>query len=114
MKKNDWKKREGIVYSTEAGFEYQHSGGTEETTLPPGKQQLRVELDRTARAGKQVTLVTGFLGTAEDREALCKFLKTRCGTGGSVKAGEILIQGDMREKVNQALTTAGYKVRLIR
>lgn len=114
MKKNDWKKREGIVYSTEEGFEYQHGMGAEETTLPPEKQQLRVELDRTARAGKQVTLVTGFVGTADDLEALCKFLKTRCGTGGSVKAGEILIQGDMREKVNQALTTGGYKVRLIR
>ena len=113
MKKNDWKKREGVVFSTDPTFSYQQSAGQEETTLPPARQQLRVELDRSGRAGKQVTLITGFVGTSADRELLCKMLKAKCGAGGSVKEGEILIQGDMRPKVAQVLEKEGYKVRLI-
>lgn len=113
MKKNDWKKREGVVFSTDPTFSYEHGAGQEEATLPPARQQLRVELDRSGRAGKQVTLVTGFVGTTADREQLCKMLKAKCGAGGSVKEGEVLIQGDMRQKVAQALEKEGYKVRLI-
>jgi translation initiation factor 1 len=113
MKKNDWKKREGVVFSTDPAFGYQHGAGQEETTLPPARQQLRVELDRSGRAGKQVTLVTGFVGAAADREQLCKLLKAKCGAGGSVKEGEVLIQGDMRQKVAQVLEKEGYNVRLI-
>ena len=113
MKKNDWKKREGVVFSTDPSFSYQQEHGPDEITLPPARQQLRVELDRTGRAGKQVTLITGFAGAAADRESLCKLLKARCGVGGSVKDGDILIQGDMRQKVGQALEKEGYKVRLI-
>lgn len=113
MKKNDWKKREGVVFSTDPSFGYQHGASQEETTLPPSRQQLRVELDRSGRAGKQVTLVTGFVGTTADRELLCKMLKAKCGTGGSVKDGEILIQGDTRQKVAQVLEKEGYKVKLI-
>ncbi|MBL7851402.1 MAG: translation initiation factor [Cyclobacteriaceae bacterium] len=113
MKKNDWKKREGVVFSTDPSFSYQHQSAPEESTLPPQQQQLRVELDRSGRAGKQVTLVTGFVGTQADRESLCKLLKAKCGAGGSVKDGDILIQGDMRQKVGQALQKEGYKVKLI-
>jgi len=113
MKKSDWKKRDGVVFSTDPSFNYQHETGPAEVTLPPGRQLLRVELDRSGRAGKQVTLVSGFVGTADDCESLCKVLKAKCGTGGSVKEGAILIQGDMRQKVGQVLEKEGYKVRLI-
>lgn len=113
MKKNNWKNREGVVFSTDPSFTYQEAGAAEEATLPPRQQQLRVELDRSGRAGKQVTLVTGFIGTAADRESLCKHLKATCGTGGSVKDGAILIQGDMRQKVTQALEKEGYRARMI-
>ncbi|MDZ4715601.1 MAG: translation initiation factor [Cytophagales bacterium] len=111
MKKNDWKKRDGVVYSTDASFAYSGASEGEEETLEPGKQQLRILIDRSGRAGKQVTIVSGFVGSAKDREALCKTLKTRCGTGGSVKELEILIQGDCREKILQYLVQEGYKAR---
>ncbi|MBY0433170.1 MAG: translation initiation factor [Cyclobacteriaceae bacterium] len=111
MKKNDWKKREGVVYSTSTDFNFQYSPGEEADTLPPAQQNLRVSLDKSGRAGKQVTLVTGFVGTASDLETLGKMLKTKCGTGGSVKDGEILVQGDVRDKIVQLLTQAGYKAK---
>lgn len=113
MKKNDWKKRDGVVYSTNPDFAYQHGESAEEATLASAKQQLRVSLDTSMRAGKQVTLVTGFVGTVADREALCKQLKSRCGVGGSVKESDILIQGDMRKKVGEELVKSGYRVRVI-
>ena len=109
MKKNNWKSREGVVYSTDTTFSYGHASTSEAVTLPPGQQQLKVFLDRTARSGKQVTIVSGFAGTASDLEGLSKLLKTKCGVGGSTKAGEILIQGDVREKIVQILSKAGYK-----
>lgn len=108
---NDWKKRDGVVYSTDNSFDYQYQQKNEQTTLPPGQQNLRVTLDRTGRAGKTVTLVTGYTGTAADLDMLGKLLKTKCGTGGSVKDGEILIQGDVREKVLQILQKEGYKAK---
>ncbi len=113
MKKNDWKKREGVVYSTDPGFAFQYSGGAERGALPPDRQQLRIELDRSGRSGKQVTLVSGFVGAAPDREKLCKHLKTQCGVGGSVKDGNILLQGDMRKKVGDWLAKSGYRIRVI-
>lgn len=113
MKKNDWKKRDGIVYSTNPEYEYQQSGTKEDATLPSASQNLRVTLDTSGRQGKQVTVVSGFVGTGEDAETLCKKLKTRCGTGGSVKAGELLIQGDKRKQAGQALSEWGYRVRVI-
>jgi len=113
MKKNDWKKREGVVYSTNPDFAFQHGEKQEDATLVPAKQQLRVSLDTSMRAGKQVTLVTGFVGTEADREGLCKQLKARCGVGGSVKDSDILLQGDMRKKVAEELVKSGYRVRVI-
>lgn len=111
MKKNDWKKREGVVFSTSNDFAYQQAGSAEEPTLEPSKQQLKVLLDRSGRAGKTVTLVSGFVGTSHDLESLCKMLKTKCGSGGSVKDGEILIQGEMSDKVLMALEKEGYKAK---
>jgi translation initiation factor 1 len=110
-KKNDWKKREGIVYSTSEDFGYQYDSEGEADTLPAGKQQLRVQLDQHNRGGKQVTLVTGFHGKAGDLAELTRMLKSKCGVGGSSKDGQILIQGDLREKVKTILRNAGYKVK---
>jgi translation initiation factor 1 len=110
-KKNDWKKRDGVVYSTDNSFEFQYRQHQEQETLPPGKQVLKVVLDRSGRAGKTVTVVDGFVGTTADLEALGKKLKTMCGTGGSVKDGLILVQGDVRQRIMDILTKEGYKAR---
>lgn len=107
-KNNDWKKRDGIVFSTADSFDYQFGMEESQDTLPPVQQKLRVLLDKKARAGKQVTLIEGFVGTEEDLKELGKLLKNKCGVGGSTKDGEILIQGDHRDKVVQVLTQAGY------
>lgn len=110
-KKNDWKKRDGIVYSTESNFDYAYQQKEESSTLPPQQQNLKVLLDKNGRAGKQVTVVTGFVGTGEDLDTLTKLLKTKCGVGGSSKEGEILIQGDVRDKVVLILQKEGYKAK---
>lgn len=110
-KKNSWKKREGVVYSTNQDFEYSEEEDFALETLPPQQQQLRVVLDKKQRAGKQVTLITGFVGVEEDLKDLGKRLKSKCGTGGSAKDGEIIIQGDCREKVMRYLKDEGYKVK---
>jgi len=107
---NDWKDRLGMVYSTNPDFKFE-TESDEETTLPPQQQKLIVVLDRKKRKGKSVTLVTGFMGAEDDLKELGKMLKTKCGVGGSVKDGEILIQGDFRERVIELLKAEGYKVK---
>ncbi|NVO21609.1 MAG: translation initiation factor [Bacteroidetes bacterium] len=101
----------GIVYSTNPDFHFEKEV-QEVSTLPPQQQNLRVQLDKKQRGGKQVTLITGFIGTTADLETLGKLLKSRCGTGGSAKDGEIHVQGDNRQKVLAYLVQAGYKVKL--
>jgi len=108
---NDWKSRLGTVYSTDPDFVYKTAETPVPTTLPPRCQELRVWLDRRQRAGKTVTLVKGFVGTQEDLAELGRMLKSRCGVGGSAKEGEILIQGDHRDRVVEILLKAGYKCR---
>lgn len=112
-KNNDWKKRDGVVYSTSDDFEFTYKQDQEATTLPPQQQQLKVMLDKSMRAGKQVTLVTGFVGTSADLELLGKLLKSKCGVGGSVKNGEIIIQGDHRDKIVSILQKENYKAKRI-
>lgn len=111
MADNDWKKRLGVVYSTNPDFNYTIQEESEHETLAPERQKLIVTIDRSGRAGKQVTLVKGFVGTSEDLAALGKTLKTKCGVGGTAKDGEITIQGDLRDKVTALLTSMGYKAK---
>ena len=106
---NDWKKKLNIVYSTNPDFENQQDETPQEETLAKEKQLLRIKLDNKQRRGKAVTLVTGFVGQDEDLNELGKLLKVKCGVGGSVKDGEIIVQGNMRNKVLEILQKEGYK-----
>lgn len=108
MKNNDWKNRLGILYSTNPDFHYEKEETVEEETLAAAKQPLRISLDKRNRGGKTVTLITGFKGTAADLAELGKHLKIKCGTGGSAKDGEIIIQGDVRQKLLDILRKEGY------
>ena len=109
MANNDWKARLGMVYSTNPDFEYKTDEVEEAETLDPAKQDLRVWLARKQRGGKVVTLIKGFVGREEDLQALAKLLKTKCGVGGAAKEGEILIQGDHRDRVVELLLKSGYR-----
>lgn len=111
MAENDWKKRLGVVFSTNPDFTYEEETVQEEETLEPAGQNLIVRIDRKGRGGKQVTLVTGFVGTADDLAALGRILKMKCGVGGSAKDGEITIQGDFRDRVVALLKDMGYKAK---
>lgn len=111
MADNDWKSRLGVVYSTNPDFVYQQEAREEQATLEPAKQRLTVRIDRRQRAGKQVTLVEGFVGTSEDLAALAKTLKMKCGVGGTAKDGEITIQGDLRDKLVALLQGMGYNAK---
>jgi len=108
---NDWKERLGVVFSTNPDFQYEKENEEEEATLSPQQQNLRVMLDRKKRKGKTVTLVSGFVGSEADLKKLGKLLKSKCGVGGTVKDGEILIQGDFCERVMDILKNEGYKVK---
>lgn len=108
---SDWKKRLGVVYSTDPEFRYESEKAEEEHTLPQGEQQLVVMRDRKNRKGKTVTLVKGFVGKEEDLKALGRELKRICGVGGSVRDGEILIQGDFVARIADLLKARGYQVK---
>ena len=111
MADNDWKKRLGVVFSTNPDFAYEEENVREEDTLEPSKQNLIVSIDRKGRGGKQVTLVTGFVGSSDDLADLGRILKVKCGVGGSAKDGEITIQGDFRDRVVALLKDMGYKAK---
>ena len=107
MAKNK-KRRIGTVYSTDPDYDYDYEQRDEEETLPKNQQKLRVLIDRKQRKGKSATLVTGFIGLESDLKDLGKFLKSKCGVGGSVKDGEIIIQGELKTKVVDLLKAEGY------
>lgn len=111
MAENDWKKRLGVVFSTNPDYVYEEEEADEPATIEPGKQNLIVSIDRKGRGGKQVTLVTGFIGTSEDLADLGRTLKVKCGVGGSAKDGEITIQGDFRDRVTALLREMGYRAK---
>lgn len=108
---NDWKKRLGMVYSTNPEYQFESGDEEEQTTPPPQMQQLYVSLDKKNRKGKKVTLVEGFTGRTDDLKDLAKELKSKCGVGGSVGESSILIQGDFRERILTILADKGYKVK---
>ena len=107
------KGRSGVVYSTNNDYDYDYDDDFVEETLAPSDQNLKVMLDKKSRGGKQVTLVDGFVGTEEDLKDLGKLLKSKCGVGGSAKNGEILVQGDFRDKVLQILQKEGYRAKRV-
>jgi len=106
------KSREGIVYSTADSFEYSYKTGDQNPqTLKPSEQNLKVLIDKKQRAGKKVTLISGFVGPEEDLKELGKKLKSKCGVGGTVKDGEIMIQGDFRDRLLEILLLEGFKAK---
>ncbi len=108
MSKKNKPDARGFVFSTDPSFRFEEEDNAAKETLPANQQKLRIRLDTKQRAGKAVTLVTGFIGKEEDLEILGKQLKNFCGTGGSVKEGEAIVQGDQRDKVLQWLLKNGY------
>ena len=108
MANNDWKDRLGVVYSTNADFQFTTDDMEEPETLPKHQQRLRVSIEKNGRGGKVVTIVKGFVGSADDMKSLGKYLKTKCGVGGSAKDDEIIIQGNLKEKIIALLKADGY------
>jgi len=110
-KDNDWKKRLGVVFSTDDNYDYSYDQEDIADTLPPDKQYLQVFIDKKNRSGKMVTVVEGFKGREEDLKVLAKLLKAKCGVGGSAKDGQVIIQGDQVAKVKKVLMDLQYSVR---
>jgi len=110
---DDWKKKLGnmTVYSTDPNFKYEQEED-ETITLSKQEQLLTISIDKKQRKGKTVTLIEGFVGKTEDLETMAKFLKTKCGVGGSAKEGKIVIQGEFKQKIKELLEKEGYKVKL--
>ena len=101
----------GVVYSTNPDYKYTYENTPERDTLPPQQQDLRIFLEKKHRGGKTACIIKGFVGKQDDMENLSRLLKTKCGTGGSAKEGEIIIQGDFRDKILQILLEKGYKAK---
>ncbi|MBQ8366603.1 MAG: translation initiation factor [Alistipes sp.] len=110
MMASDWKDRLGVVFSTNPDFKYERESEEAERTLPPAQQNLKVWLDRL-KGGRVATVVRGFVGSNDDLQALGKELKKSCGVGGTAKDGEIIIQGDHRDRVVDLLIKAGYRTK---
>lgn len=108
MKDNDWKDRLGVVFSTNPDYQYEYQEEKEEQTLPDNQQKLRIRMEKNNRGGKTVTVISGFIGKSDDIKELGRRLKTAVGVGGSVKDGDIIIQGDMRERIVSLLKSWGY------
>ena len=111
MNRKPKKDNGGLVYSTNRDFLEDQNSSAPSASVPPNQQTLRVQLDSKQRAGKVVTLVTGFLGNDSDLQDLAKFLKTNCGVGGSAKDGEIIVQGNFKDRVSELLKKKGFKVK---
>ena len=105
---NDWKKRLGMVYSTNPDFQFETEQEEERETLPKQQQKLRVSIEKKNRGGKVATIVKGFIGSENDLKELGKMLKTKCGVGGSAKEGELIIQGEFKQKIIDILIKEGY------
>lgn len=108
MKKNDWKDRLNVVYSTNPNYEYENLNEEEDETLEKRQQKLRISIEKKGRGGKTVTLIRGFIGKEDDLKELGKLLKTKCGVGGSAKDGEIIIQGEFKQRIIDLLKAEGY------
>ncbi len=111
--KNKNKQASNVVYSTNPNFKYEYVPDENTSTLPKEKQRLKVSIDRRNRGGKSVTLISGFIGTNDDLTELGKILKNKCGVGGSAKDNEIILQGEIKEKVSKLLTEMGYTNKMI-
>jgi len=108
---NKNKNLRGVVYSTNPDYGFENNDVQEQSTLPGKQQNLRTRIEKNHRGGKTVTVVDGFIGKIEDLESLARILKTKCGVGGSVKDGLILVQGEQKEKVVRILNEMGYKAK---
>ena len=108
MKNNDWTDRLGVVFSTNPDFSYQDDSVEQNNTLSPQQQKLRLRIEKNGRGGKTVTVISGFEGTEDDLKQLARLIKTRCGVGGTSKEGDIIIQGDFKNKIIEILKQEGY------
>ncbi len=110
---NKKKKFKNIVYSTNPDFQYEYEEDEQVEPLPPSQQNLKIHLEKKHRGGKTVSIVKDFIGSDDDLKELGKTLKSKCGTGGSAKDGEIIIQGDFRDKIMDILSKEGYKAKKV-